>query len=224
MSGLWRDVRLALRLLAHQRGFAFVIVLTLALGLAANATVLALIDSLVLRPFPLRDIDRLVQVYGAAPESGPLASRREISPADLVDFQREATAAELLALEWWDATVAGSTEPERLQGFQVSPAFFEAMGVGVAAGRGFRAEEGQPGRNRVAVISDALWHRRFAGDAGVIGRVVAIEGEPHEIVGIAPKGFDYPYGSDVWRPAAFGAEALARRQSRYLSVIGGAST
>ena len=71
MSGLWRDFRLAARLLAHQRAFAVVVVLTLAVGLAANATVLALVDGLVLRPFPLRDIDRLVQVFGVAPEAGP---------------------------------------------------------------------------------------------------------------------------------------------------------
>ena len=132
MSGLWRDLRLAARLLAHQRAFAFVVVLTLAVGLAANATVLALVDGLVLRPFPLRDIDRLVQVFGVAPEAGPLADRREVSPADFVDFQREVRTANLVALEWWDATIAGQTEPERLQGFKVSPAFFEAMGVGVA--------------------------------------------------------------------------------------------
>jgi putative ABC transport system permease protein len=220
MSELWRDIRLAARILIKQRGFACIVVLTLAVALAANATVLAFIDGLVLRPFPIRDIDRLVQVYGAAPETGPLANRREVSPADFADLQREVRAADLIALEWWDATVAGRTEPERLQGFQVSPAFFEAFGVGVASGRGFHAAEGQPGRNRVAVISDALWQRRFAGDANVLGRVVPIDGEPHEIVGIAPPGFDYPYGSDLWRPVAFDAAALERRQARYLSVIG----
>ena len=220
MSGLWRDFRLALRLLAHQPAFAAIVVVTLAVGLAANATVIALIDGLVLRPFPLRDIDRLVQVYGAAPESGPLAQRREVSPADFVDFQREARSADLVAMSWWDATFSGSREPERLQGFRVSPAFFEAMGVGVAAGRGFAADEGQAGRDRVAVISDRLWHRRFGGDPAIVGRTVPIDGEPFQIVGIAPAKFDYPYGSDVWAPLAFAADALERRQTRYLSVIG----
>ena len=220
MSGLWRDLCLAARLLAHQRAFAFVVVLTLAVGLAANATVLALVDGLVLRPFPLRDIDRLVQVFGSSPEGGPIADRREVSPADFVDFQREVRAANLVALEWWDATIAGQTEPERLQGFKVSPAFFEAMGVGVAMGRGFLSEEAQPGRNRVAVVSDALWKRRFAADPQLVGRTITLEGEPHLIVGIAPPKFDYPYGSDVWSPLAFTPDALAPRQRRYLSVIG----
>jgi putative ABC transport system permease protein len=220
MSGLWRDFRLALRLLAHQPAFAFVVVLTLAVGLAANATVLALVDGLVLRPFPLRDIDRVVQVFGSSPESGPIADRREVSPADFLDFQREARSVDLIALEWWDATIAGQTEPERLQGFRVSPGFFEAMGVGVAAGRGFLAEEGQLGRHRVAVVSDALWKRRFAADPQLVGRTVTLEGEPHVIVGIAPPKFDYPYGSAIWAPLALTPEALSRRQSRYLSVIG----
>ncbi len=220
MSGLWRDLRLAARLLAHERAFAFIVVLTLAVGLAANATVLALVDGLVLRPFPLRDIDRLVQVFGAAPEPGPIAERSEVSPADFVDWQREVRSADLVALAWWDATIAGKTEPERLQGFKVSPAFFQAMGVRVTAGRGFAADEAQPGRDRVAVISDALWQRRFAADSGVVGRTVMLDGEPHLIVGVAPPKFDYPYGSDVWAPLAFTPDALSRRQSRYLSVIG----
>jgi putative ABC transport system permease protein len=220
MSGLWRDLRLAARLLTHQRAFALVVVLTLAVGLAANATVLALVDGLVLRPFPLRDIDRLVQVFGVAPEGGPTADRREVSPADFVDFQREVRAADLVALDWWDATIAGQTEPERLQGFKVSPAFFEALGVGVAFGRGFLAEEAQPGRDRVAVVSDALWKRRFAADPQLVGRTIMLEGEPHLIVGIAPPKFDYPFGSEVWSPLAFTPEALAGRQRRYLSVIG----
>jgi putative ABC transport system permease protein len=220
MSGLWRDFRLAVRLLAHQRAFAFVVVLTLAVGLAANATILALVDGLVLRPFPLRDIDRVVQVFGSSPEGGPVADRREVSPADFVDFQREARSVDLIALEWWDATIAGQTEPERLQGFRVTPGFFEAMGVGVAAGRGFLAEEAQPGRHRVAVVSDALWKRRFAADPQIVGRTVTLEGEPHLIVGIAPPKFDYPYGSAIWAPLALTPEALSRRQNRYLSVIG----
>ena len=159
MSGLWRDLRLAARLLAHQRAFAFIVVLTLAVGLAANATVLALVDGLVLRPFPLRDIDRLVQVFGVAPEAGPFADRREVSPADFVDFQREVRAANLVALEWWDATIAGQTEPERLQGFKVSPAFFEAMGVGVAIGprlpRRGGAARARPGRRRLGCPVEA---------------------------------------------------------------------
>ena len=220
MSGLWRDFRLAVRLLAHQPAFAVVVVLTLAVGLAANATVLALVDGLVLRPFPLRDIDRLVQVFGVAPEAGELADRREVSPADFVDFQRDVRTADLVALDWWDATIAGETEPERLQGFKVSPAFFEAMGVGVALGRGFLAEEAQSGRDRVAVVSDALWKRRFAADPQLVGRTITLEGEPHVIVGIAPPKFDYPFGSQVWSPLAFTPDALSARQRRYLSVIG----
>ena len=220
MSGLWRDFQLALRLLANQRAFAIVVVLTLAVGLAANATVMALVDGLVLRPFPYPDIDRVVQVYGSSPEGGPVADRREVSPADFVDFQRDVRSADLVALEWWDATIAGQSEPERLQGFKVSPMFFEAMGVGVAAGRGFLATEAQPGRDRVAVVSDALWKRRFAADPGIVGGTITLEGEPFVVVGIAPPGFDYPFGSDVWAPLAFSGEALAHRARRNLSVIG----
>jgi putative ABC transport system permease protein len=221
MSELWRDIRMAARLLVHQRGFAFVVVLTLAVGLASNATVLALIDGLVLRPFPIRDIGRLVQVFSVNPSGGQLSERSEVSPADFVDWQRDVrTVDALVALEWWDATVAGRTEPERVQGFHVSPAFFQALGVGLGAGRGFVADEGQPGRNRVAVISHGLWERRFGSDPNVLGRTVALDGEPHVVVGVAPAGFDYPYGCDVWAPIAFSPDALAHRDRRYLTVVG----
>ena len=221
MSEIWRDIRLAARLLVHQRGFAFIVIFTLAVGLAANATVMALIDGLVLRPFPLRDIDRLVQVYGVNPAGGPFSERAQVSPADFADWQRESRVAKtLVALQWWDATVAGGTEPERIQGFRVSPAFFDALGVGVSAGRGFLGEEGQPGRDRVAVISQALWARRFGRDPGVVGRTIQLEDTPHVVVGIAPEKFDYPFGAEVWAPLAFGADALERRDNRYLQVVG----
>ena len=205
MSGLWRDLRLAVRLLAHQRAFAFIVVLTLAVGLAANATVLALVDGLVLRPFPLRDIDRLVQVFAVAPEAGPFADRREVSPADFVDFQREVRAANLVALEWWDATIAGQTEPERLQGFKVSPAFFEAMGVGVAMGRGFLAEEAQPGRDRVAVVS------RCPVEASLRGRSAARRPDHHARRRAAP---DRRHRATEVRLSAWAATSGRRWPSR----------
>ena len=109
MSGLWRDFRLAVRLLAHQRAFAVVVVLTLAVGLAANATVLALVDGLVLRPFPLRDIDRLVQVFGVAPEAGPSSPtgarcRRPTSSTS------SATCAPPI---WWPSTGGTRRSPAR---------------------------------------------------------------------------------------------------------------
>ena len=116
MSGLWRDLRLAARLLAHQRAFAGIIILTLAVGLAANATVIALIDGLVLRPFPLRDIDRLIQVYGAGPGTGLLANRSEISPADFVDFQRDSRAADLVALSGGTRPSPDSRSPSASRG------------------------------------------------------------------------------------------------------------
>ena len=221
MSEFWRDFRLAARLLVHQRGFAFIVVLTLAVGLASNATVMALVDALVVRPFPLRDIDRLVQVFGVNPAGGQFADRSEVSPADVADWQREVkTADALVALEWWDASVTSGTEPERLQGFRVSPTFFDALGVGVAMGRGFTAEEGQAGRDRVVVLGRGLWQRRFGGDPAIVGKTVPLDGAPYQVVGVAPAGFDYPFGSEVWVPLAFSTDALAHRERRYLQVIG----
>ncbi len=221
MSELWRDVRLALRSLAHRRGFTAVVVVTLAVGLAANATVLAVLDGLVLRPFPLRDIDRLVEAFSVAPQGGFMSDRARVSPADFQDWQREARSADaLVALEWWDATITGGIEPERVQAYRVSPPFFTTLGTGVARGRGFLPEEGEAGRNRVAVVGYGLWERRYARDPAIVGRTIQLDGEPHVVVGIAPPRFDYPVGSEVWTPLAFTAEDLRHRERRSVSVIG----
>ena len=109
MSGLWRDLRLAARLLAHQRAFAFVVVLTLAVGLAANATVLALVDGLVLRPFPLRDIDRLVQVFGG--RAGGRANRR--SAARCRRPTSSTSSARCAPPIWWPSNGGTRRSPAR---------------------------------------------------------------------------------------------------------------
>ncbi len=220
MRSLPLDFRYAIRSLLKRPASTAVVVLTLALGLGANAAIFAIIDALVLRPFHFPDPDRITLISETTPD-GADERREAASPANFLDWRRQADTIEhLSAFEWWDVNLVGRDEPERLQGFQVSAGFFAALGVQVAAGRSFVADDEQIGRHRVAIIGDGLWKRRFGGDPTIIGRPVALDGESYEIIGIAPPAFDFPMGAEVWAPLAFNAETAARRNARYLTVIG----
>ncbi|MEP6593135.1 MAG: ABC transporter permease, partial [Acidobacteriota bacterium] len=119
-----------------------------------------------------------------------------------------------------DVNLTGSDEPQRVAGFIVSADFFPVLGVQPALGRMFAADEETPGRQRRAVLGYGLWQRRFGGDRSILGRTVLLDTEPYEIVGVAPRGFDFPMGSEIWAPLSFDAAAAAQRSARHLSIIG----
>ena len=221
MSDALRDLRLALRAQWRQPAFAAVVVLTLALGLAANATILAIVDALFIRPFPLRDVDRIVQVFGSQPRRDDFSDRAGVAPADFLDYARESRVAErLIALEWWDANLTGTAEPERLQAFRVTPGFFRVLGIEPVVGRALLPHEGEPGRHHVVVIGHGLWERRYGRDPAIVGRVIQLDGEPYTVVGVAPERFDYPVWAEIWAPLAFETKAARRRDIHHLDVIG----
>ncbi|HET7694860.1 MAG TPA: ABC transporter permease [Vicinamibacterales bacterium] len=214
-----KDVTHAWRALFKRPLLTLTVAATLALGLGANAAIFNLIDRLVLRPFPAIDPDNVVMIA----ETGPrLQYRRETtSPANFLDWRRSAdTVTHMTAMVWWDANVVERDDPERLQGAQVSAEFFDALGVRPALGRGFVRDDETFGRHHVVVLSDALWKRRFDGDPAVLGRSMLIDGDPHQIVGVAPPRFGFPDGAEVWAPLAFDPKEAPRRDSRYLTVIG----
>ncbi|MEP6915667.1 MAG: ABC transporter permease, partial [Acidobacteriota bacterium] len=212
--------RYALRSLWKRPGVSALVVLTLAIGIGANAAIFEMIDALVLRPFAMPDVERIAMVAEASPASGA-DSRETVSPANFLDWKNQADTFErLAAFEWWDVNLAGGDEPERVAGFNVSADFFPVLGVQPALGRMFTADEETPGRHRRAVLGYGLWQRRFGGDRAVLGRTVLLDTEPYEIVGVAPRGFDFPMGSQIWAPLSLDAAAAARRNARYLSVIG----
>ncbi len=218
MSAFLRDLKLGFRALAASPAATAIVVLTLALGIGANTAVFSMVDALVLRPFPIPDIDQLVMLWGTVPKQGD--DRDRASPADYLDWKDRTTVFEkLVALEWWDVNLSGTAEPERLQGMFVSPDFFEALGVEPHAGRTLSADAAEYGA-RTVVLSYQLFERRFGGDLGVIGDVVRLDGEPYEVVGVAREGFDYPYGSELWAPLWLDAETAALRDRNYLDVIG----
>jgi putative ABC transport system permease protein len=218
MSGFSRDVKLGLRTLAVSPVSTAIMVLTLGLGIGANTAVFSMVDALVLRPFPIPDVDRLVMLWGTVPAQGE--DRDRAAPADFLAWKEQSTVFErLVALEWWDVNLSGTGEPERLQGTFVSPDTLETFGVEPHIGRTLRADTEELGA-RTVVLSYQLFQRRFGGDPGIIGETIRLDGETYEVVGVAQEGFDYPYGSELWAPLWLDGETAARRDVHYLNVIG----
>ncbi len=220
MRILMMDVRYAWRSLLKRPLLTLTVATTLAFGLGANAAIFNVVDRLVLRPFPLADPDRTVLMA----ETGPrldYGNKEAVSPANFVDWRTSTdTVSHLSALQWWDANLVERGNPERLQGCQVSWGFFDALGVRPAVGRSFVRDDETYGRHHVAIVSDALWKRRFGGDPALVGRSITIDGDPYQIIGIAPPRFAFPDGSEVWAPLAFDPKQAPRRDVRYLTVIG----
>lgn len=215
-----RDFRLGLRLLVRCPAFAATVVLTLALGIGASSTVFSLIDTVLLRPLPYPEPDRLTAV--SETKLSDLLTRTPVAPGRLEDWQRLTKAFEALAGSRTD-TLNDTTgaEPERLDGAVVSPRFFAVLKTPAQLGRTFLAEEERFGGPPAAVISDGLWRRRFGGDAGVLGRTLELSGGRVTIVGVMPADFAYPAAATaIWIPERTSAEGLEHREARYFQAIG----
>ncbi len=224
MSAFLRDLKFGFRSLINSPASTAIVVLTLGLGIGANTAVFSMVDALVLRPFPIPDIDRLVVLWGTVPAQGD--DRGQASPADFLDWldwldwkQQSTVFERLVAFEWWDVNLAGTGDPERLQGTFVSPDYLDTLGVQPHLGRTLSADAEEFGV-RTVVLSYQLFQRRFGGDRGIVGKAIRLDGEQYEVVGVAREGFDYPDGSELWAPLWFDAKTAARRDIHYLGVIG----
>ncbi|MEW6213372.1 MAG: ABC transporter permease [Acidobacteriota bacterium] len=190
MQTLWQDLRYGLRMLAKRPGFTFIAVLTLALGIGANTAIFSAVNSVLLRPLPYKDSDRLVQIWENHRRRG--VKDNSISYPNFIDWKNRSKTLEMSAYRIWLFQLTGTSEPEALLGSFVSGDLFATLGVQPASGRAFTTEEDQPNRNKVAIISHSLWQRRFNSDSGIIGKTIQLGDESHEIVGVMPAGFDFP--------------------------------
>ena len=219
-SGLGRDLRSAWRAISRQPGTSAVIVLTLSLALATNSVSFALLDALVLRPFRFPGVERVVMVVSSDPQQG-LLDRESVTAADFLEWRRESRTIEhLSAAEWWDANLSGVDQPEQVPGHKVTSGFFEALGVTPIVGRSFTSSEELPGQHQRVILAHALWTRLFAQDRGIIGRTVRVDGEPYEVVGVAPEGFAIPLGTQMWAPLPLTPERQVDRRNRWLITVG----
>jgi putative ABC transport system permease protein len=215
------DLRLAARRLLRQPGFSVLAVVILAVGLGVTTTVFSLINTILPRPAPFPEAERLVRVYRTVGRDKAFAH----SVPSLRDQREQTTVFEGMAGFFWrnfGLAEPGGT-PERLQGMYVTADFFPVLQARPQLGRLFLPEEDQPGRNQVVVLSAELWQGRFGGDPGVVGRQLRLDGETVTVVGVMPPAFSYVvlWGPvDVWRPAGFSAGKSADRNDHSLHVLG----
>jgi predicted permease len=216
------DLRQGLRAARHAPGSTLVIVLTLGLAIAGSVAAFGALNATLLRPLPLREPDRLVQL-----RHDYTGMRAACSPPLFLDYRRRVGAFETIsAARPWNANLTGAGEPERLRGLQVSATFFDTLGASAALGRTFSPDEDQPGREFVVVISHNFWRRHFGGARSAIGSRLQLNGESHEVIGVMPPGFSWgrTYGreseGEIWAPFALTAERIAEteRGSEYLDV------
>ena len=200
LESLLLDTRFALRSLARRPLFLLVALATLALGIGATTAVFTLVRSVLLRPLPFPDPDRLY-VITRAPQDAPFWMFPSMADADYLAFREadrsfEATASFTTA----PATLTGAGEAVRLARATVTPDFFRVLGVAPARGRALAPGDERRGSDRIVLLSDAVWHSRFGADPGLVDRTIRLDGIEHRIVGILPRGFHFPAGTELWTP------------------------
>ena len=196
---MWNDIRYAFRTLLRERGFASMAVLSLAVGIGANTAIFSVVNGVLLRPLPYRDPERLVTIREVVPKLVHLYPSLPVNFSHYYEWRKSWSAVESVAIiESSAPNLTGSGEPEMLRGARVSASIFRVLGVSPGLGRGFLDEEDPEGHDRVAVISDSLWKRRFSADPAIIHRKIVLNGQPHVVVGVLPPGFQFPAQSDLW--------------------------
>jgi putative ABC transport system permease protein len=218
METLWQDLRYGLRMLARSPGFTAVAVLTLALGIGANISIFALVNTVLLRPLPYKNADRLVTVWGYNHARGYTTDL--VSPLDFRDWQTQNHSFEIMGASTdVTYTLTGLGEPSLIIAYSFSADYFHTLGVTPLLGRTFLPEEEQPGKNHVAVLSYSFWQSRFGGNHEVVGKAITLDGEPYSVVGVMPVGFRYPPFTELWTPYTTRPEAANDRSYRYLRIM-----
>ena len=217
---LLADLRYGFRSLRKSPGFTVVTVLTLALGIGANAAVFSMVNALLLHPYNFRDLDALVRVSEDRGMDEGWDARR-MAAADAEDLRSTNGIFEGLttySMQSFSEGTGGDALP--ILGCRVSTNFFDVLGVSSAAGRLFAASEEHPGADQVAIVSHGLWQRRFGSDPQLLGKTISLNGRGYTIVGIMPKDFDYPVPVELWVPLALSPAEKADRSELSLYALG----
>ena len=211
------DLRYALRSVFKRPIFSAVVVITLALGIGANTAIFTVVNAVVLRPLPFQDSDRLAMIWTTKDAN----QEQPFSFADYNDLKDQGKLFGVgAASPLWNFTLTGTDEPEPLQGMYVSASFFDVLRVWPERGRNFTTDEDSIGGTPVAILSHALWERRFGADENILGKQIVISGTSATVVGIMPASFQVlDPASELWLPLAQNQFATSARQVRLLSVV-----
>jgi putative ABC transport system permease protein len=235
MQNLLQDLRFSFRLIRRNRVFTIITVLTLALGIGVNAAIFSVVNGVLLRPLPYEDSEKLMVVGEVNPHAAvnPLS----IAPANFVDYRDRNKTFQSMAFyritsrSGFNLSVFGA--PERVVGALTSAALFPTLGVKPEVGRYFQPEEERPGAAKSVILSYALWERRFGLDRNVVGTTVELSGVRHQVVGVMPRGFQFPTKDvlpssgpaltgpvELWVPMTLSDSDWQARGSRFLFAIG----
>jgi len=219
LQDLWQDFRYALRTLRQKPGFAAVAILTLALGSGATTVMFTVIDSVLLKPLPYPQPDRLVSLNEATEKYG---DNFRLSYPDFIDCKRDSRSlASMAAWTYGGGTVSKPGAAEYVVSREMSSETFAVLGVTPVEGRAFLPEEDRLGASPVAIVSSRLWQQRFTGSPSAIGAALVFDGKPYTIVGIAPAGFQLDGEADVFTPLGQNTDPrMQNREAHFVPVVG----
>jgi len=219
----FQDLRYAFRGLTRRPGFTAIAVITLSLGIGATTAIFSVVQAVLLRPLEYPQADRVVKIIGFDKAEGTTTN---LSPADFLDFLRDATSFARMGANGWVglATISGGTgEAERVGSVQVTEGFFPTLDVQPALGRAIQADDDRPGAARVVLISDGFWRRRFAADPRIVGQPITINAMPFTVIGVLPASYRHleinpERAADIFTPFQFNP-AQANRGGHFIRGI-----
>jgi len=219
MEGLLQDIRYGIRILFRSPGFSAVAILALALGIGANTAMFSMVNAVMLRPLQFPKPKQLVEVFHSyAKFNLPHAT---VSPAALKYYLENKQAFDSMgAFTGFRApeNLTGAGEPQRVRSVMVTGQFFQTLAVPTEMGRAIAPEDDKPG-SRVAVVSNGLWKRLYAGDPNIVGRTITLDGANYTVIGVMPATFDFPSEAQIWVPLALTDQQWSNDGVEYLNVI-----
>ncbi|HEU4713069.1 MAG TPA: ABC transporter permease [Pyrinomonadaceae bacterium] len=214
MNSLLKDIRYGLRSLLRQPAFTVVAVITLALGIGANTAIFSLVNAVLLRALPFQQPERLVSI-DVAPGAQGLPG---LGAFEYLAWKEQSASFDGLAAHTNNNfNLIGNGEPERISCAQVTASLFPTLGVQPLLGRTFAAEEDLPGQNRVAVVSEGFWQRRYGRDPSLLNSTLQLDNKTYTVVGIMPSSFRFPGDFEIWLPLAL--DPVKETQGDFFSLV-----
>jgi putative ABC transport system permease protein len=219
MRNIWQDVRYGVRMLLKHRLTTLVCVVALALGIGVNTAMFSVAEAFLLHPVPFDHSSGIVALVDSRP--GQSMNPEAVAPATYFEWQAQAHSFEKMAgYAWNELNLTGDGQPEKVNGFAVSPSFFDLVDVQPMMGRTFLSDEDQKGKDYEIILSYALWQSRYASDPNILGKNIKVYKKTFTVVGVMKKGFDFPLPAQAWVPLSFDVKERAVRDTRSIWVLG----
>jgi len=219
LESLWQDLRYAARVLAKNPGFSVIAVVTLALGIGASTAIFSVVNTVLLRPLPFPEPDRIVRVWEANPKRG--YARNVVNPVNFLDWhEQNRSFGPMAAVAGGSAILNLGNAPITVPALAVTPEFFSVFGVAPHLGRTFVDDDGIPGHNSRVVLTYEFWKEHFGSDSAILNHSIQVNDVPTLVVGVLPPGFAVPnMKASLWMPFPLTRDSDFARQGRYLRVV-----